>query len=228
MSRTVELLKNKFILISSLHTNSLELAVASEESGADAIELHLNIEDAASAVRFGGIDLEENAVREVIGSVKAPVGVWIGDMPIVSKEEWEKIVGTGVDYVKMLAHHMPSYVYNDDRIKKIVSVGSGYVLEQVEILSQDGRVSAIEASIMTPQVFRLPLTLFDISNYTLITRRSSKPVIVPSQKFIEPADLAILKRIGIEGIVTNSIVTGTTQLSYREVLTEFRRTADRL
>ncbi len=228
MSRTIELMKDKFTLISSLHTNSLELAVASEESGADAVELHLNIEDAASAIRFGGIDLEENSVREVIGSVKVPVGVWIGDMPMVSKEEWEKIVGSGVDYVKMLAHHMPSYVYNDDRVKKIISVGSGYVLEQVEILSHDGRVSAIEASIMTPQVFRLPLTLFDISNYTLITRRSSKPVIVPSQKFIEPNDLAVLKRIGIGGIVTNSIVTGTTQLSYREILAEFRRAADRL
>jgi len=228
LSRTIELMKDKFTLISSLHTNSLELAVASEESGADAVELHLNIEDAASAIRFGGIDLEENSVREVIGSVKVPVGVWIGDMPMVSKEEWEKIVGSGVDYVKMLAHHMPSYVYNDDRVKKIISVGSGYVLEQVEILSHDGRVSAIEASIMTPQVFRLPLTLFDISNYTLITRRSSKPVIVPSQKFIEPNDLAVLKRIGIGGIVTNSIVTGTTQLSYREILAEFRRAADRL
>lgn len=228
MSRTIELMKDKFTLISSLHTNSLELAVASEESGADAVELHLNIEDAASAIRFGGIDIEENSVREVIGSVKVPVGVWIGDMPMVSKEEWEKIVGSGVDYVKMLAHHMPSYVYNDDRVKKIISVGSGYVLEQVEILSHDGRVSAIEASIMTPQVFRLPLTLFDISNYTLITRRSSKPVIVPSQKFIEPNDLAVLKRIGIGGIVTNSIVTGTTQLSYREILAEFRRAADRL
>jgi len=228
LSRTIELMKDKFTLISSLHTNSLELAVASEESGADAVELHLNIEDAASAIRFGGIDIEENSVREVIGSVKVPVGVWIGDMPMVSKEEWEKIVGSGVDYVKMLAHHMPSYVYNDDRVKKIISVGSGYVLEQVEILSHDGRVSAIEASIMTPQVFRLPLTLFDISNYTLITRRSSKPVIVPSQKFIEPNDLAVLKRIGIGGIVTNSIVTGTTQLSYREILAEFRRAADRL
>jgi hypothetical protein len=121
-------MKDKFTLISSLHTNSLELAVASEESGADAVELHLNIEDAASAIRFGGIDIEENSVREVIGSVKVPVGVWIGDMPMVSKEEWEKIVGSGVDYVKMLAHHMPSYVYNDDRVKKIISVGSGYVL----------------------------------------------------------------------------------------------------
>lgn len=228
MSRTIELLKNKFTLISSLHTNSLELATASEEAGADAVEAHLNIEDAASTVRFGGIDLEETAIREIIGSVRVPVGVWIGDSPMVSKEEWEKIVGTGVDYVKMLAHHMPSYVYNDERIRKIVSVGSGYVLEQVEILSHDGKVGAIEASIMTPQVFRLPLTLFDISNYTLITKRSSKPVIVPTQKFIEPTDLMILKKIDVEGIVTNSIVTGTTQLSYREILGDFRRKVNEL
>jgi len=222
LSRTIELLKNNFTLISSLNTNSTALAVASEEAGVDAVEVHLNIEDVASTVRFGGIDLEESAIRDIIGSTKIPVGVWIGDMPMVSQDEWEKIVGLGVDYVKMLAHHMPSYVYNDERLKKIVSVGSGYVTELIEILSHDNKVSAIEASIMTPQVFRLPLTLYDLSNYTLIRKLSSKPVIVPSQKYIEPTDLKMLKKIGIEGIVTNNIVAGTTPLSYRELLSEFR------
>ena len=228
LSRTIELMKNRFILISSLNTNSSELAVASEEAGVDAVEVHLNIEDAASTVRFGGIDLEETAIREIVGSVKVPVGVWIGDMPMVSQDEWEKIVGSGVDYVKMFAHHMPSYVYNDERLRKIVSVGSGYVTELIEILSHDSKVSAIEASIMTPQVFRLPLTLYDLSNYTLIRKLSSKPVIVPSQKYIEPADLKMLKKIGIEGIVTNNIVTGTTPLSYKELLAEFRSAVNEL
>ena len=228
MSRTIEILKDKFTLISSLNTNSMELAVASEEAGVDAVEVHLNIEDAASSVRFGGIDLEETAIREIIGSVKIPVGVWIGDAPMVSQDGWEKIVGLGVDYAKMLAHHMPSYVYNDERIRKIVSVGSGYVTELIGILSHDNKVSAIEASIMTPQLFRLPLTLYDLSNYTLIKKLSSKPVIVPSQKYIEPADLKTLKKIGIEGIVTNNIVTGTTPLSYRELLPEYRSAVNEL
>jgi hypothetical protein len=81
---------------------------------------------------------------------------------------------------------------------------------------------------MTPQVFRLPLTLYDLSNYTLIRKLSSKPVIVPSQKYIEPADLKILKKIGIEGIVVNNIVTGTTPLSYRELLAEYRNAVNEL
>jgi hypothetical protein len=228
LSRTIEHLKNNFTLISSLNTNSAELAAASEESGVDAIEVHLNIEDAASTVRFGGIDLEETAIKEIIGSVRIPVGVWIGDMPMVNKDEWEKIVGTGLDYVKMLAHHMPSYVYNDDRLGKIISVGSGYVTELIGILSNDNKVGAIEASIMTPQVFRLPLTLYDLSNYTLIKKLSSKPVIVPSQKYIEPTDLKLLKRIGIEGVVTNKIVAGTTPLSYKELLSEYRNVVKEL
>ncbi|MEM3404071.1 MAG: hypothetical protein QXJ17_06030 [Nitrososphaeria archaeon] len=228
MSRTVELLKRKFTLISSLNTNSMELATASEESGVDAIEVHLNFEDTASAIRFGGIDLEESAIREVIGAVNIPVGVQIGDTPMISKEEWEKVVGIGVDYVKMMAHHMPSYIYNDDRMDKIVSVGSGYVLEQVEILSHDGKVGAIEASIMTQSVFRLPLTLFDITNYILIRKRSVKPVIVPTQKFIEATDLKLLNKIGCGGVVLNSIVMGTTPISYRELLPEYKRVADEL
>jgi hypothetical protein len=228
LSRTIEHLKNNFTLISSLNTNSTELAIASEEAGVDAIEVHLNIDDAASTIRFGGIDLEETAIREIIGSVKIPVGVWIGDMPMVNKDEWEKIVGTGLDYVKMLAHHMPSYVHNDERLSKIVSVGSGYVTELIEILSHDSKVSVIEASIMTPQVFRLPLTLYDLSNYTLIRKLSSKPVIVPSQKYIEPADLKMLKKIGIEGIVVNKIVIGTTPVSYRELLADYRNAVNEL
>jgi hypothetical protein len=227
LSRTIELLRSKFILVSALHTNSLELATVSEEQGADALEVHLNLEDSASAIRFGNIDLEETAIKEIIGSVKIPVGVCVGEMPTVSKEEWENIVGTGVDYVKMLAHHMPSYVYNDERVSKIVGIGTGYIVEQVKILAEDSKIGAIEASIVAPQVFRHPLNLLDICTYTLITRLSSRPVIVPTQKFIEPSDLRLLRKIGVRGIVTNPVVTGTTVESYR-VIEDYKKIAAEL
>lgn len=228
MGRIADILKRKFTIISNLYTNSLQLASASEEGGADAIEVNLNLEEGGTGVRYGTIDLEEHAITEIVGSVKVPVGVRIGDTPMIGREEWEKIVSTGVDYVKMMAHHMPSFIYNDERVCKIVSVGSGYVLEQVEILAHDGRVSAIEAAIISPQVFRLPLTLLDITTYALITRRSSKPVVVPSQKYIEPQDLRVLKKVGVEGLVVNYTITGTQPLSYSEILQEYRKVADEL
>jgi len=228
LGRIADILKRKFTIISNLYTNSLQLASASEEGGADAIELNLNFEETGTGVRYGTIDLEEHAISEIIGSVKVPVGVRIGDAPMIRREEWEKIVSTGIDYVKMMAHHMPSFIYNDERVCKIISVGSGYVLEQVEILAHDGRVSAIEAAIISPQVFRLPLTLLDITTYALITRRASKPVIVPSQKYIEPNDLRILKKIGVEGLVINYTIIGTDPLGYAEILQEYKRVADEL
>jgi hypothetical protein len=228
LGRIADILKRKFTIISNLYTNSLQLASASEEGGADAIELILNFEETGTGVRYGTIDLEEHAISEIIGSVKVPVGVRIGDAPMIRREEWEKIVSTGIDYVKMMAHHMSSFIYNDERVCKIISVGSGYVLEQVEILAHDGRVSAIEAAIISPQVFRLPLTLLDITTYALITRRASKPVIVPSQKYIEPNDLRILKKIGVEGLVINYTIIGTNPLGYAEILQEYKRVADEL
>jgi hypothetical protein len=228
LGRIADILKRKFTIISNLYTNSLQLASASEEGGADAIELNLNFEETGTGVRYGTIDLEEHAISEIIGSVKVPVGVRIGDAPMIRREEWEKIVSTGIDYVKMMAHHMPSFIYNDERVCKIISVGSGYVLEQVEILAHDGRVSGIEAAIISPQVFRLPLTLLDITTYALITRRASKPVIVPSQKYIEPNDLRILKKIGVEGLVINYTIIGTDPLGYAEILQEYKRVADEL
>jgi hypothetical protein len=228
LGRIADILKRKFTIISNLYTNSLQLASASEEGGADAIELNLNFEETGTGVRYGTIDLEEHAISEIIGSVKVPVGVRIGDAPMIRREEWEKIVSTGIDYVKMMAHHMPSFIYNDERVCKIISVGSGYVLEQVEILAHDGRVSGIEAAIISPQVFRLPLTLLDITTYALITRRASKPVIVPSQKYIEPNDLRILKKIGVEGLVINYTIIGTNPLGYAEILQEYKRVADEL
>jgi len=228
LGRIVDILKRKFTIISNLYTNSLQLASAAEEGGADAIELNLNFEETGTGVRYGTIDLEEHAISEIIGSVKIPVGVRIGDTPMIRREEWEKIISTGIDYVKMMAHHMPSFIYNDERVCKIISVGSGYVLEQVEILAHDGRVSAIEAAIIAPQVFRLPLTLLDITTYALITRRASKPVIVPSQKYIEPNDLRILKKIGVEGLVINHIIIGTNPLDCAEILQEYKRVADEL
>lgn len=228
LGKITDILKSRFAIISNLYTNSAQLALASEEGGADAIELNLNLEESGTGVRYGTIDLEEHAISEVIGSVKVPVGIRIGDTPMIRREEWEKIVSTGIDYVKMMAHHMPSYVYNDERICKIISVGSGYVLEQVEILAHDGRIGAIEAAIISPQVFRLPLTLLDITTYALITRRASKPVIVPTQKYIEPNDLRILKKIGIEGLVINYTITGTEPLNYTEILHEYKKVAEEL
>ncbi|MEM4141019.1 MAG: hypothetical protein QXG36_07935, partial [Nitrososphaeria archaeon] len=68
MGKITDILKSRFAIISNLYTNSAQLALASEEGGADAIELNLNLEESGTGVRYGTIDLEEHAISEVIGS----------------------------------------------------------------------------------------------------------------------------------------------------------------
>lgn len=67
----------KFLLIGDLHVNSPEFAIACEESGADAVLLHLN-QDAHSGARFGGWEIEEQSIKDTFSVLKIPAGISIG------------------------------------------------------------------------------------------------------------------------------------------------------
>ena len=56
MKKLIDLLKtNKMTLIVSLPENSLELALAAVEGGADALKVHCGVKHKASGVEFGSL-----------------------------------------------------------------------------------------------------------------------------------------------------------------------------
>ena len=178
----------KFLLFGDLHLNSRELAIACEEAGVDSILFHLN-QDLGGGIRFGGLEIEQDSIRDSLSVLKIPTGIAIGDTRVLRGDDWEAIARMGFSYVNMYAHQLPMFVWDDPRITKMVSIGPGYILEQVKALSELDSVAAVVAALTPHQGVGQPFTMLDGTTLKLITNLSSKPVFVPTQRTIRPQDL---------------------------------------
>lgn len=216
-----------FSLFGDLHANNRKFAVACEEGGSEAVVFHLN-QDSLAGGRFGGLELEEDSIRDALSILKIPVGISIGDTRQLLEQEWESIMSIGFSFVNMYAHHMPSFLWRDSRIEKIVSIGPGYILEQVKGLSEFDDVSAVVAALTPNQGVGMPLTLLDITTLKLISRLSIKPIYVPTQRKIQPQDIALLKEVGCKGLLITSTVYGDTDQTCREQVARYRDEIARL
>ncbi len=210
-----------FVILGDLASNSAEFAVSCEEAEANAVVLHLN-ENATPGSRFGGLEIEQDSLRECLSVVRIPVGISIGDARPLVPEEWELCVNLGFSFVIMLAHHMPTFVLKDERLAKIVSIGPGYLLEQVKTISDFKEVSALVASLTPSQGHGLSLNLFDIATLRLITSLSRKPVLYPTQRKVRPEDIPTLETEGCRGLLVNSSIYGQTKEEFRENIIRFK------
>ena len=207
--------------MADLHANSAQYAAATEEAGADAVMLHLS-QDAPGGARFGGIELEEDSIRDALSVIRIPSGISIGDGRALLSTDWESVLDMGFSFVNMYAHHMPSFVWLDSRISKSISIGPGYILEQVKALSEFPETSVLVAALTPAQGIGLPLTLFDIATIRLITKLSSKPVLVPTQRSITINDIGLLKSLGCRGLLISSVVYGESVESCKDNLARYR------
>ena len=213
--------KGEFVILGDMASNSADFAIDCEEAEASAVLLHLN-EDGAQGSRFGGLEIEQDSLKECLSVVKIPVGISIGDSRPLVPEEWELCVGLGFSFVIMLAHHMPTFVWKDERLARIVSIGPGYILEQVKTISDFKEVSAVVASLTPSQGQGLPLNLFDVATLRLITSLSRKPVLYPTQRKIRPEDIPILDGEGCHGLLVSASIYGQTKDEFRENLIRFK------
>lgn len=216
-----------FSLFGDLHANNSRFAVACEEGGSEAVIFHLN-QDSVTGGRFGGLELEEDSIRDAISILKIPAGISIGDTRQLSEQEWESIMALGFSFVNMYAHHMPSFLWRDQRIEKTVSIGPGYILEQVKGLAEFEQVSAVVAALTPNQGVGMPLTLLDITTLKLISRLSIKPIFIPTQRKIQLQDLALLRDLGCKGLIITSTVYGDNDQSCREHVSQYRDEIARL
>jgi hypothetical protein len=210
-----------FLLFGDLHLNSREFAVACEEAGADYVLFHLN-QDVGGGARFAGLEIEEESIKDSLSVLKIPAGIAIGDTRPLLKDDWDAIAKIGFSFVNMFAHQLPTFVWNDSRFKKVVSIGPGYILEQVRALSEFESVSGIVAALTPNQGAGLPFTLLDGTTLKLITNLAAKPVYVPTQRYIAPTDLKLLRELGCRGILLSSTVYGDDVAGCREKVSQYR------
>lgn len=127
MNQLVQLLQQKTALIVSLPANSLELFQAAAEGGADAIKIHFNIEHRASGTSFGPTTEYTDLLSNMRGMFAGSIGAVAGDSPQkVTKEEVDRLVSFGVDFISLYSRHAPGWMLSDKRIDKMLAVGADY------------------------------------------------------------------------------------------------------
>ncbi len=208
--------------------NDPELFLAAVEAGAEAVKAHLNVEHRASGTRFGSFSEEEAELRGIADAVgrRIPLGLMPGADRFVSRDELERARDLGFGFVDAYLEHLPAWVLTSG-VEVMAAVGAGDPPSLVQGLA-GYPVEAVEASFVAPSAYGQVLSLADLIRYRALAEATSQPVVVPSQKRLEPGDLQALVDCGIRGVLLGVHSLGDSPESFRERLAAFVRARDGL
>lgn len=209
-------------LIAILPHNTCEYAEVAQQGGADAMILGIDKTESMFPGLFGSFDLQEDSIQSIVSTSSIPVGISIGDSRPLTADSWERIVSKPFSFVNMYAHHMPPFVLTDPRIEKLVSIGPGYMVEQIRSLSEIEHVRALEAAIVSSQGATHVFSVLDLATLRMISRLSSKPVMLRAQKRLEPGDFKSIADAGLRGICLDPSALEAGVEAYRDAISTFR------
>lgn len=191
----------------SLPRNDIELARAAIRGGAGGIKVHLNAFHRASGTRFGSFQEELPFLKE-LAKLPVPKAIMVGQEVVPSASEMAELKAMGFQGFNLYLQHLKPWLLKSG-IRPIPALSHGWTGQDLEnILAV--KDAWIEASIVDPSDYGKPLTDENFREYESIVRLSRRPVIVPSQKKITPADLPRLRATGVRALLVGVIVTGTT------------------
>lgn len=220
--RILKKIKKEFILVVSLPENSVSLAKIAEEAGADALKVHLNVEHRASGVKFGSFREEKKKIEKILKEVKIPVGIVPGEKEVCSEKELKQLEEMGIDFFDIYIKDAPVYLLKSNMCK-IFALSSNFELKEAEILKKLGFVDILEASIIPGSDYGKRLSLMDLVNYKKIVDTIKKPVLIPTQKRIEPFEVKFLKEISAGGIMIGAVVFGKKAEDMKKVVSLFKK-----
>jgi hypothetical protein len=210
------------VLIALLPHNDVEYASVATEAGADMIMVGIDKTDTTLPGLFGSFDLMEDSIDTILSTTSVSVGISIGDSRPLIEENWERIVSKPFSFVNMYAHHMPTFVLEDSRLEKLVSIGPGYMLEQVKNISQMEGVGAMEAAIVAPQGRNHIFSALDLATLGVLADLSSKPILLRTQKKMGANDIRSVMRSGLRGVSLDAGVLEPGVEAYRDAIMTYR------
>ncbi len=218
MSKLLDLLnKNKLTLIVDLPQNSVALAKAALEGGADAIKVNLT----------QGFEEERPRLEDILDAIDIPLGITPGEKTCATEEEIEKIIEMGFDFLDMNLEYMPPWLLQKKGIMKIAILNEKYTIDKLIGLGSLG-IDALEAAIVPSSGYGKELLAGDLQNYIAITISSELPIIVPTQRAIKLSEVAIIHDTGIKGLILEGAVTGKTVPEIKKAVREFKFAIDDL
>lgn len=221
--------RKKFGLIVSLPANTEALAAAAIDGGADAIKVHLNVEHRASKTKFGSFKSERKRIEAIVkrAGKKVAVGVMPGARTIATRDELEELGKMGIEFVDCYVQDYPaSHLGHHYRLRTMLALGPDYHFDEIRGMASLG-VEAVEASIVDPKGYGLPLMTSDLMAYRAIASATKLPMVVPTQRKISPEDVSLLAWCGARAIIIGAIVTGKTPAGVLAATKAFRASIDR-
>ena len=202
-------------MIASLPKNSASFAARAEEAGVDAILLNVDRDEDSYPGQYGSYDLHDVYINDVISTVSVPCGIFVGGARPITQDYWERVMSSKCSFVEMYAHQMPLHLLSDTRVKKIVAIGSGYILEQVKQISQLAGLEALEAATTPMQARSAPFTVLDHATLAVVVGLSSRPVLLRTQKRLTREDIAQAVQLGVNGLVVDPLTVSGAEEAYR-------------
>jgi hypothetical protein len=223
-----QLIDDRFILIVSLPRNEAELARAACTAGADAIKVHLNVHHHASGTLYGPWAQEREQIQAVLEAATVPVGVVPGADTVATDPEMAEMARLGIDFWDAFVHHAPPRLLDRSDMGCMMAVNYAFPLEHAGLVGQLG-AKVIEASIVPPEEYGSKLVASDLVRYQRLARSAAPtPIVIPTQRSIQPGDIPHLWRAGARGIVIGAIVTGPDAAGVARATADFRAAIDRL
>ncbi|HIE50426.1 MAG TPA: hypothetical protein EYP85_01590 [Armatimonadetes bacterium] len=209
-------------LIVSLPRNSVELAQAAVDGGAEVLKVHLNLRHAASGLDFGPLAEERERLQAILEAVEVPVGIVLGGKKVAPPEDLTELADLGFAFFDVYAHHAPAWLLEVKGLLPMFAIDDSYSLREVKMLEALG-MQILEAAIVPPEGYGQPLTVRDVCLYGLLTRTVSVPVVVPTQRYVSPREVGILAGVGVHALMIGAIVTGTDAHSLERTTRAFRQ-----
>ena len=216
---------NDWTLLVSLPKNEIELAQAALNGGAQGLKVHLNVEHFASGTRFGSFDEERAALGKIV-TLAHEFGASVGVVPgsaqnFASPADFRALAEIGIDYFDAYPFDCPAWALaQDDLDVMMAAYFGGDIAEMVEF--EFLGMSLCEASVLNHDDYGKPLNALDLARYAALCNHLEVPVIVPSQKKIEPFDLPALRKTGAKALLIGAIVTGRDAQSIESAARAFR------
>lgn len=201
-------LRDRARLIVSLPANSAALAQAAVEAGADALKVHINVRHEASGTVFGSL-AEERENLEAIVAAGLPTGIVPGaGGSLPSPEEMRELEAMGVDFFDLYDHDMPLWLARwQGKMTRAIAVSEATPLPVVADLAPLG-FEMVEAAIIPHEGYGQRMSVADLMAYRRVREATKLPIIVPTQRAIQPDDVPALLAAGVNAIMIGAIVTG--------------------
>lgn len=222
MSKFMTLLNHKnMTLIMSLPSNDPKLARCAFEYGADIVKVHVNVNHRASKNSFKSLDEERESFAQMLSEAIGPMGIVLGGDTQSAKKDLQQAEEMGFSFASLYGHHMPISVLQSTKLSTMMACDYTYSIDEIKRFKDIG-VNVLEASIVHPDGYGDALNARDVLKYHMLCKESNLPVVVPTQRKIDPSEIGILHEVGVNAIMIGAIVTGAEIETIKRTVCDFK------